>query len=75
MRNDALMNGGLIGFGAGFIAASLALYRVVSLIMPQYAMVWQLRGVIIIGAIGLVVGIVLEVLQRIRMKRRSEAEE
>jgi len=75
MRNDALMNGGLIGFGAGFIAASLALYKVVSLIMPQYAMVWQLRGVIIIGAIGLAAGIGLEVFQRVRMKRRSEAEE
>lgn len=75
MRNDALMNGGLIGFGVGFILASLALYRVVSLVIPQYATVWHFRGVIIIGVIGLAVGIGLEVFQRVRMKRRGEAEE
>ena len=75
MRNDALMNGGLIGFGAGFILASLALYRVVSLVIPQYATVWHFRGVIVIGVIGLAVGIGLEVFQRVRMKRRGEAEE
>jgi len=75
MRNDALMNGGLIGFGVGFISASLALYQVVSLVIPQYATIWHFRGVIVIGVIGLAVGIGLEVFQRIRMKRRSEVEE
>ncbi len=75
MRNDALMNGGLIGFGVGFIAASLALYRVVSTVIPQYATLWHFRGVIIIGAVGLAVGIGLEVLQRVRAKRSHEGEE
>ncbi len=75
MRNDALMNGGLIGFGVGFIAASLALYRVVSMVIPRYATLWQFRGVIIIGAVGLAAGIGLEVLQRVRAKRKQESQE
>ncbi len=74
MRNDALMNGGLIGFGLGFILASLALHRVVSTFIPQYATLWHFRGVIIIGAIGLAVGIGMEIFQRVRAKRRGEAE-
>ncbi len=74
MRNDALMNGGLIGFGLGFIAASLALQRVVSTVIPQYATLWHFRGVIIIGVIGLAVGIGLEVFQRVRMKSRREGD-
>ena len=57
MRGDALMNGGLIGFGLGFIAASLALQRVVSEFIPQYATLWHFRGVVIIGGIGLAIGI------------------
>jgi hypothetical protein len=72
MRGDALMNGGLIGFGLGFIAASLALHRVVSDFIPQYATLWHFKGVAIIGGIGLAIGIGFEVFQRIRMKRRSE---
>ncbi len=75
MRNDALMNGGLIGFGLGFILASLALYRVVSIVIPDYATLWHFRGVIIIGAVGLAVGIGLEVYHRLRMKKRREGEE
>ncbi len=75
MRNDALMNGGLIGFGLGFILASIALQRVVSIVIPQYATTWHFRGVIIIGAIGLAAGIGMEVFQRVRMKRRHEGEE
>ncbi len=74
MRNDALMNGGLAGFGLGFILASLALQRVVSIVIPQYATLWHFRGVIIIGVIGLAVGIGLEVLQRRRARRQSEDE-
>lgn len=70
MRNDSLMNGGLIGFGLGFLLASLALYRVASQVVPEYAMTWHLKGVAIVGGAGLVLGIVFEVLQRIRMKRR-----
>ena len=71
MRSDALMNGGLIGFGVGFIAASLALQRVVSEFMPQYAMLWHFRGVAIIGGIGLAIGIGFEVFQRVREKSRD----
>ena len=74
MRNDALMNGGLIGFGLGFILASIALHQVVGVVIPQYATLWHFRGIIIAGAIGLAVGIGLEVFQRIRMKRRREEE-
>jgi len=72
MRGDALMNGGLIGFGLGFILASLALHQVVNEFLPQYATVWYFRGVAIIGGIGLAIGIGFEVFQRIRMKRRGE---
>ena len=72
MRGDALMNGGLIGFGLGFIAASVALSQVVSDFIPQYATLWHFRGVIIIGGVGLAIGIGFEVFQRIRMKRRGE---
>ena len=72
MRGDALMNGGLIGFGLGFIAASLTLYWVVSEFIPQYATLWQLRGVAIIGGIGLAIGIGFEVFQRVRRRSRGE---
>ena len=74
MRNDAFVNGGLIGFGLGFIFASIALHRVVSTVIPQYATLWHFRGVIIIGVVGLAAGIAVEVFQRIRMRRRQEAE-
>ena len=71
MRTDALMNGGFIGFGLGFILASLALHRVVSALMPQYVATWQFRGVAIVGGIGLAIGIGFEVFQRIRMRNKS----
>ena len=74
MRTTTLMNGGLIGFGLGFILASLALYRVVSDYMPQYSTVWYFRGIAIVGGIGLVIGIVFEVIERIRSKKQREAE-
>ncbi len=74
MRNTALMNGGLIGFGLGFILASLALQRVVGSFVPQYAMLWHFRGVAIIGGVGLVVGIGFEIFERIRMKKQHEVE-
>ncbi len=69
------MNGGLIGFGLGFIASSLTLQRLVSDYIPSYAEVWYLKGIAIIGGIGLVVGIVFEVYERIKMRRESEVEE
>ena len=72
MRNTALMNGGLIGFGLGFIAASLALHWFVSDFIPQYATLWHFKGVAIIGGIGLAIGIGFEVFQRVRIKKRSE---
>ena len=74
MRTTALMNGGLIGFGLGFIAASVALYRVVSDYMPQYATSWYFQGIAIVGGVGLLIGIVFEVLERIRSKKQREAE-
>jgi len=75
MRNTALMNGGLIGFGLGFILASLTLQRLVNNFMPQYATLWHFRGVAIVGGIGLVIGIGFEVFERIRMKKQRETEE
>ncbi len=69
MRNDVLMNGVLIGFGLGFVFASLALYQVVRVVIPQYATLWHFRGVIIIGVIGLAAGIGCEVYQRVKMKK------
>ena len=76
MRNDSLVNGGLIGFGLGFIFASLALHRVVSMVIPKYATTWHFKGVIIIGAVGLIAGIIVEVYQRMKAKKQiaSEAE-
>lgn len=74
MRNDALLNGGLIGFGIGFIFASTALYWVVRAVIPQYATLWHFKGVAVIGVIGLVVGIGMEILQRFREKRQAESE-
>ncbi len=68
------MNGGLIGFGLGFIAASLALQRVVSDFLPQYARLWHFQGIAIVGGIGLAVGIGFEVFERIRMKKQPEVE-
>ena len=74
MRNDSLMNGGLIGFGLGFISASLALQRVVIDYIPKYATTWQFRGVAIIGGIGLLIGVGFEVFERIRMRNQREVE-
>ena len=74
MRIAALMNGGLIGFGLGFIAASLALHRIVADYLPQYASTWQFRGVAIVGGLGLILGIVFEIYERIRLKKEAEAE-
>ena len=75
MRGDALMNGGLIGFGLGFIGATIALYQVVKDLIPQYVTLWQFKGVAIIGGIGLAIGIGFEVWQRMREKKKAaEAE-
>ncbi|MBI2848137.1 MAG: hypothetical protein HYX83_03080 [Chloroflexi bacterium] len=74
MRNDAVLNGGLIGFGIGFIFASVALYWVVRAVIPQYATLWHFKGVIVIGVIGLVVGIGMEMVQRFRARRKEQDE-
>ncbi|GEM_PF-1958020 len=74
MRSAALMNGGLIGFGLGFIAASLALHRIVADYLPEYASTWQFRGVIIVGGLGLVFGVGFEIYERMRLKKEAEAE-
>ena len=74
MRNTAVMNGMLVGFGLGFILASLALYRVVADYMPQYANSWYFRGIAIIGGAGLVIGIIFEVIERIKNRKQEETE-
>ena len=74
MRTTALMNGALMGFGIGFIAASLALYRVVADYMPQYANSWYFTGIAIIGGAGLAIGIIFEILERVRSKRQTEGD-
>lgn len=74
MRTTALMNGLLIGFGLGFISASLVLYRVVSDYIPKYATTWYLQGIAIVGGIGLAIGIVFEVIERVKSKKQREAD-
>ena len=74
MRNDALMNGGFIGFGLGFILATLALYFPIRDFLPQYVTIWQFRFVGIMGGIGLAVGIALEVFQRRKIRNSQERE-
>lgn len=75
MRNTTLMNGALIGFGLGFILASIALYRLVSDYVPQYANTWYFQGIAIIGGAGLIVGIIFEIIERVKAKNRSEKTE
>ena len=75
MRSSALMNGGLIGFGLGFIGASLALNRIVSDYLPAYASTWQFRGVAIIGGLGVLFGIGFELYERRRLKKQAEIDE
>ncbi len=74
MRNTALMNGALLGFGLGFILASFALYRAASSYIPQYANTWYIQGIGIVGGAGLVIGIIFEVMERIKNKKREEEE-
>lgn len=75
MRATALMNGGLIGFGLGFIAASIALNRVVSEYLPQYASTWQFRGVAAVGGLGLIFGIAFELYERNRLKKQAQSQD
>jgi hypothetical protein len=72
MRNTALMNGGLIGFGLGFILASLALYRLVADYVPQYANTWYFQGIAFVGGAGLIIGIIFEVIERIKDRHPQE---
>jgi len=67
------MNGGLIGFGLGFIAASIALNRVVSEYLPLYASTWQFRGVAVVGGLGLIFGIAFEIYERNRLKKQAQS--
>ena len=71
MRNTVLMNGGLIGFGIGFIASGLALMRLVADYIPSYAESWYLKGIVIIGGIGLAIGIAFEVYERIKIRKQQ----
>ena len=74
-NNTSLMNGGLMGFGLGFIAAGIALLRLVSDYLPAYAEVWYVRGVIIIGGVGLVIGIAFEVYERLKARKHRLQEQ
>lgn len=71
---SGLMNGGLIGFGLGFIAASLALWQLVSNYIPAYASQWYIQGVLVVGIIGALIGIGFEVYERIKMRKQDEEE-
>ncbi len=71
---SSLMNGALIGFGIGFIAASLALQQLVVDYLPRYATIWQFRGVAIVGGVGLAVGLGFEIYERIKMRKRGGEE-
>ncbi|HEY96047.1 MAG TPA: hypothetical protein G4O15_14050 [Dehalococcoidia bacterium] len=76
MRNTALMNGALIGFGLGFILASIALYRLVADYVPQYANTWYFQGIAIVGGAGLIVGIIFEIIERVKARKQpAETEE
>ena len=75
MRSTALMNGALIGFGLGFILASLALYRLVADYVPQYANTWYFQGIAIVGGAGLIVGIIFEIIERVRARNKPEETE
>lgn len=75
MRTDPLINGLFIGFGLGFIFATLALYFPVSDFLPDYATLWQFRFVGAVGGIGLAAGIALEVYQRHKLRKIQEEEE
>ena len=72
MRNTTLMNGALIGFGLGFILASIALYRLVSDYVPQYANTWYFQGIAIVGGAGLIVGIIFEIIERVKARKQPE---
>ena len=69
------MNGALIGFGLGFILASIALYRLVSDYVPQYANTWYFQGIAIVGGAGLVVGIIFEIIERVKARNKPEETE
>ena len=75
MRNTTLMNGALIGFGLGFILASIALYRLVSDYVPQYANTWYFQGIAIVGGAGLIVGIIFEIIERVKARKQPEEAE
>jgi heme/copper-type cytochrome/quinol oxidase subunit 4 len=75
MRNTAVMNGALIGFGLGFILASIALYRLVSDYVPQYANTWYFQGIAIVGGAGLIVGIIFEIIERVKAKNQLKEKE
>ena len=75
MRNTAIMNGALIGFGLGFILASIALYRLVADYVPQYANTWYFQGIAIVGGAGLIVGIIFEIIERVKARKQPEETE
>ena len=74
MRTDALVNGVLMGFGLAFILATLALWFPVRDFLPQYATIWQFRFVGIVGGVGLVAGIAVELYQRRKARKSDETQ-
>ncbi len=70
----SLMNGTLIGFGIGFIAASLALQQLVVDYLPRDVTLWQFRGVAIIGGAGLAIGLGFEIYERVKMRKQGGEE-
>jgi hypothetical protein len=69
------MNGALIGFGLGFILASVALYRLVADYIPQFANTWYFQGIAIVGGAGLIVGIIFEIIERVKAGKQPEETE
>lgn len=66
------MNGALIGFGLGFVLASLVLYRLVADYVPQYANTWYFTGIAAVGGAGLIIGIIFEIIERAKARNQQE---
>lgn len=68
---SSLMNGALIGFGIGFIAASLALQQLVADYLPKDVTIWYFQGVAIVGGAGLAIGLGFEIYERVKMRKQG----
>ncbi len=75
MRTDALVNGIFMGFGLGFMLATLALWFPVRDYLPQYAAFWHFRFIGVVGLLVLGAGIGMEVYQRRKMRADEEGDD